>query len=403
MLSPHEHRVGGAPRGAGPELPLVLLVEDNQPLRNLYSRILRQADFAVDAVATSAEAKALVVNGRTYSAVVSDLWLPDDQTGLDLVSIVQDEDPDVPFVLITAAPTVETAIGAIERRVHRYLCKPVTNDRFVSEVREAAHVCSIQRMRRRVQVEAAAPSFMPAAPPEEPLDDALDKMWLAAQPIVRMSTRSVYAYEILLRTTSTQLTNPLAIIGAAERHHRVSELGRRVRAAAAERAALLSDGQRLFVNLHPAEILDAELCHPGAPLMPFADRLTFEVTERARLDGVPGVVPAIQNLRDAGFQIALDDLGCGYAGLTSLATLSPDVVKLDMSLIRGIDRDHMRSTLVRAMVDLCGQLGILVIAEGVETRAERDTIVSLGCDLLQGYLFARPGPGLPTVDASLFC
>ncbi|MDP2309171.1 MAG: EAL domain-containing response regulator [Pseudomonadota bacterium] len=399
MLNPKDSFPGDAPRATGRDLPLVLVVEDNRPLRSLYSRVLKRADFEVDAVSTGAEAEALVTQGRNYSAIVSDLWLAD-ETGLELATKVREEDPDVPFVLITGSPTVESAIGAIERGVHRYLCKPVAHERFVFEVREAAHVCSVQRMRRRVLV--AAPNDAADRQMDEHLDDALEKMWLAAQPIVRGSTTSVYAHELLLRTTSTHLTNPLAIIAAAERQHRIADLGRRVRTQAALRAAALPPGQRLFINLHPAEVLDPDLCHSDDPLVKYADRVTLEVTERARLDGVPGVGEAIARLRHAGYQIALDDLGCGYAGLSSLATLSPDVVKLDMSLIRGIDRDAMRSTLVRAMVDLCRQLGIVVIGEGVETRAERDTLGTLGCDLLQGYLFGRPDKGLPSVDPSLF-
>lgn len=400
MLTPTPDS-GGPPRGRGRDLPLVLVVEDNRPLRSLYSRVLQRADFDVDAVSTGAEAEALVNQGRNYSAIVSDLWLAD-ESGLDLATKVRDEDPDVPFVLITGSPTVESAIGAIERGVHRYLCKPVAQERFVSEVREAAHVCSVQRMRRRVLVAAPPDTGAAEREADDHLDEALDKMWLAAQPIVRASSTSVYAYELLLRTTSTHLPNPLAIIAAAERQHRIADLGRRVRTHAAIRASQLPPGQRLFVNLHPAEVLDPDLCHPDDPLVKYAGRVTLEVTERARLDGVPGVGEAIARLRHAGYQIALDDLGCGYAGLTSLANLSPDVVKLDMSLIRGIDRDAMRSTLVRAMVDLCRQLGIVVVGEGVETRAERDTLVALGCDLLQGYLFARPGTGLPLVEPALF-
>ncbi len=400
MLTPNDSSSRGAPRGADQALPLVLVVEDNRPLRGLYSRVLRRADFEVDSVSTGAEAEALVTQGRNYSAIVSDLWLAD-ETGLELAAKVREEDPDVPFVLITGSPTVESAIGAIERGVHRYLCKPVAHERFVSEVREATHFCSMQRMRRKV-LDAPADAEAAERQEDDYLDDALDKMWLSAQPIVRASSTSVHAYELLLRSTSTHLTNPLAIIAAAERQNRIADLGRRVRAHAALRAAQLPAGQRLFVNLHPAEVLDPELCDARDPLLKYAGRVTLEVTERARLDGVPGVGEAIARLRHAGYQIALDDLGCGYAGLTSLANLSPDVVKLDMSLIRGIDRDAMRSTLVRAMVDLCRQLGIVVIGEGVETRPERDTLVALGCDLLQGYLFARPGTGLPAVDPSLF-
>src|SRR6185369_588150 len=95
-------------------------------------------------------------------------------------------------------------------------------------------------------------------------------------------------------------------------------------------------------------------------------------------------------LRALGYRIAIDDLGEGYSGLTSFALLEPEVVKLDMSLIRGIDGVPMKKKLVRAMSTLCRELDARLVAEGVETIAERDTLCELGVDLMQGFLFATP-------------
>ena len=95
-------------------------------------------------------------------------------------------------------------------------------------------------------------------------------------------------------------------------------------------------------------------------------------------------------LRALGYRIAVDDLGAGYAGLASFAHLEPEVVKVDMSLIRGLDRSPMKQKLLSSIVALCQELGIQMIAEGIETEAERDMLVNLGGDLCQGYLFARP-------------
>ena len=101
-------------------------------------------------------------------------------------------------------------------------------------------------------------------------------------------------------------------------------------------------------------------------------------------------------LRKFGYRIAIDDLGAGYAGLTSFAQLEPEVVKVDMSLVRGIDSSPVKQKLVRSIIALCTELGIQLVAEGIETPAERDTLVGLGGDLCQGYLFAKPGRGFPT-------
>jgi len=93
--------------------------------------------------------------------------------------------------------------------------------------------------------------------------------------------------------------------------------------------------------------------------------------------------------------IALDDLGAGYAGLNNFSLLEPEVVKLDMLLVRDIDTQPKKQKLVQSMVSLCKEMGALVVAEGIETAAEAATVVSLGCDLLQGYYFARPAKPFP--------
>jgi EAL domain-containing protein (putative c-di-GMP-specific phosphodiesterase class I) len=151
----------------------------------------------------------------------------------------------------------------------------------------------------------------------------------------------------------------------------------------------------LFVNLHPKDLLDETLLAANTPLAAIAKRVVLEITERASLHEIPNVRARIQSLRKLGFRIAIDDLGAGYAGLTSFALLEPDIVKLDMALVRGLDREPTKQTLVRTMISMSKELGIIVIAEGIETAGERDELVRDGCDLMQGYLFARPGAPFP--------
>jgi EAL domain-containing protein (putative c-di-GMP-specific phosphodiesterase class I) len=95
-------------------------------------------------------------------------------------------------------------------------------------------------------------------------------------------------------------------------------------------------------------------------------------------------------LRKLGFRIAIDDLGAGYSGLTSFALLEPDVVKLDMALVRDLHMEPTKRTLVR-MIAMSRELGIIVTGEGIERVEERDELARAGCDLMQGYLFAKPG------------
>jgi EAL domain-containing protein (putative c-di-GMP-specific phosphodiesterase class I) len=108
----------------------------------------------------------------------------------------------------------------------------------------------------------------------------------------------------------------------------------------------------------------------------------------------------VGDLRKQGYRVAVDDLGAGYAGLSSFALLEPEIVKLDVSLLRDIDQSPVKQKLVASMTALCKDMGFLVVAEGIETPAERDCVISLGCDLLQGFLFARPGRPFPAASWS---
>ena len=120
-------------------------------------------------------------------------------------------------------------------------------------------------------------------------------------------------------------------------------------------------------------------------------------SSRGRWPSTHNVAACVARLKALGFHMAIDDLGAGYAGLTSFTQLEPEVAKLDMSLVRGVDTDSRRQSIVRSMKSLCDELGMTVIAEGVETPAERDTLAELGCDLLQGYLFGKPARGFDAV------
>jgi EAL domain-containing protein (putative c-di-GMP-specific phosphodiesterase class I) len=157
-------------------------------------------------------------------------------------------------------------------------------------------------------------------------------------------------------------------------------------------------GWLFFVNLHPEDLLDATLFLADSPFTALAEHVVLEITERMSLDHVSHVQEKVGSLRKLGFKIALDDLGAGYAGLTSFTLLEPEFVKLDMSLVRDIHETPTKRKIVRSMVSLCHDMGKQIVAEGIESAQERDVLVDLGCDLLQGYLFAKPGRPFPALN-----
>jgi EAL domain-containing protein (putative c-di-GMP-specific phosphodiesterase class I) len=221
---------------------------------------------------------------------------------------------------------------------------------------------------------------------------------MAYQPIVSWSGRSVYAYEALVRTDHPTLGRPDELFRAAEDLGRTLEVGRTIRASVAATLIESPEDVCVFVNLHPTDLNDDELFSPVAPLSGFAGRVVLEVSERASLERIPDIRGRVEALRRLGYRVALDDFGAGYAGLSTLRALQPEIVKLDMSLVRDIHLDGVKQTLVSSMVSLCRQLGMTVVAEGVENAAEREGLVEQGADIFQGFHFGRPGPAFPAAS-----
>ncbi len=217
------------------------------------------------------------------------------------------------------------------------------------------------------------------------------------QPIVVASDLSLFAYESLLRSSDRSLPHPGAILDAAEQLERVTKLGRIVRQRVAQVFAAAPPVRGLvFVNLHALDLFDKALSSPFSPLTKIAHRVVLEITERNSLDDMRDVRYRIAELRELGFRVAIDDLGGGHARMNLLTPLDCDFVKLDMSLVRDCDSHPMKQRLIASIVELCRDQGMKVIGEGVETAAEAATLVSLGTDLLQGYLLGKPG--LPWVE-----
>jgi len=172
-------------------------------------------------------------------------------------------------------------------------------------------------------------------------------------------------------------------------------LGRIVRSRVSESIPHAPEGVALFVNLHARELLDDRLGAATAELSPYASRIVLEITEGARLEQIPDVAHRVGRLRRAGFRVAIDDIGAGYAGLSSFALLQPDIIKLDRGLVHEIHLDATKRKLVASLLQLCAELGMAVVAEGVEKAAERDVLAAIGCRYMQGFLFAKPAVSFP--------
>jgi EAL domain-containing protein (putative c-di-GMP-specific phosphodiesterase class I) len=378
----------------------LLLVDDEDVLRTAYAEVLRDFGFEVDTAGTATEALAQLRPNR-YDVILSDIQMPG-MTGIEFLKAVRQTDLDVPVVLMTGSASLETAIEAMEYGAFRYLRKPVSRAALEETLQRAAMYHSLARLKRDAIALAGGAADWPSdrAALEGRFEAALQSLWLAAQPIVSWRDRRVYAYEGLMRSDEPALSHPGALLDAAEQLDRLPDLSRTVRRKAVDLLARVPPDILVFMNLHPADLNDRELLAPGTPLARASSRFVFEITERASLHTVDALPRRLDELRKLGFMLAVDDLGAGYAGLSSMAQLEPEYVKIDMSLIRGIHEHATKRKLVGSLIQLCGELGKKVVVEGVEEPAERATLIDLGADLLQGYLFARPEREPPAIDWS---
>lgn len=145
----------------------------------------------------------------------------------------------------------------------------------------------------------------------------------------------------------------------------------------------------LAVNVSPRTAMDPAF--HAAVLGSRPDRVVMEVTEHAIIDDYDQFQRSIEPLRQAGVRLAIDDAGAGYASLRHMVALAPDIIKLDVSLTQDIDSDPRRRAMARALISFAAELGTAIVAEGVETEAEFDTLRELGVGTASGYLLARPG------------
>ncbi|EGJ09066.1 MULTISPECIES: EAL domain-containing protein [Rubrivivax] len=214
----------------------------------------------------------------------------------------------------------------------------------------------------------------------------------AYQPIVDVPARSVFAHEALVRGPNGE--SAASVLAQVDDRNRYA-FDQRCRRDAIAGAARLGMRERLSINFMPNAIYRPSACIQAtlraAHDCGFAlDRIMFEITETERVHDVGHLVEIVTEYRRLGFLTALDDFGAGYSGLNLLAAFEPDIVKLDMDLSRALDRRPRSRAIVRSLVRLCDELGITVVAEGVETAGERDALLDAGITLMQGWLFARP-------------
>jgi EAL domain-containing protein (putative c-di-GMP-specific phosphodiesterase class I) len=212
----------------------------------------------------------------------------------------------------------------------------------------------------------------------------------AFQPVVQLEDGLVRGYEALARFDRDHFAGPVEAFTAANAVGLGTDLELLAARRAFERLDDMPPGAWLSVNLSveavmTPEVTDVLLAHAHR-------RITVELTEHTQVSDYTTLNKVTDRLRAAGVLIAVDDAGAGYASLSHVLQLRPDIIKLDITLVRDIDTDPIRTALARALATFARETGAMLIAEGIETYAEHEKLRSLGVELGQGYYMARPGP-----------
>jgi EAL domain-containing protein (putative c-di-GMP-specific phosphodiesterase class I)/ActR/RegA family two-component response regulator len=367
----------------------VLVVDDDPLVLRSVSRMLRRDGYEVREAPDVDSALAIAATEHVDAAVVD--YALSHETGMTVLSKLRDVQPSCIRILITGRSNGNVIVDAINRgEVVKVIKKPFPSAELLTALDEAFE--SAARMRLVAKETDAAEAEAERRALEQAVRPEL--LQLALQPILDVGSAGPprpVAYEALLRPRHERLSSPLTLLASAEQHDRVLEVGSAVLGLAIGCFHRVPDDAALFVNLHPAQLGSPErLAADLLALQPYAHRVTLEITERSRLQDIDCWEESVRVITQAGFSIAVDDLGAGYSSLGMLADLHPQYIKLDMSLVRNIDREPRKQRLVSLVQTFGEATATRVIAEGVETGAELLALRDCGIELMQGYYFARP-------------
>ncbi len=215
---------------------------------------------------------------------------------------------------------------------------------------------------------------------------------MAYQPIFDIQNKKVFAHEALVRGTNNESAFSILSKINDENRYRFDQA---CRVKAIELASRLKMNSLLSINFLPNAIYNPETCIrttlEASQKYNFGiDKIILEVTEGEKVDDHDHLLSIIKEYKRQGIKTAIDDFGAGYSGLNLLSEFQPDYIKIDMALVRGIDTDRIRRSIIKGIMLVCQEIEIEVIAEGIETEDEFKTLRDLGITYIQGYYFCKP-------------
>jgi EAL domain-containing protein (putative c-di-GMP-specific phosphodiesterase class I) len=367
----------------------VWLVDDETLVRRATERLLTHLRHEIRLFDRGSElVEALPDAVRPPDMILADAELPG-MSGLDVLQRVRSLSPGAAGVLYTASTPGPAVVEAFNRgTVQRFVRKDGASNALEDILRTMVED-------RRGRGRSGGATTSEADRVRVDLDDLIQgrRCVLFVQPIYDARSGAWVACEALLRSGHPSFKGPLEILDAARHADRQLELQRLLAELSRDLRDQLPGHVTLFVNADP--IVLRSLRHVDealGPLYPVAPGVVLELTERVRLSHEPGWEAIVAHLRSQGFRIALDDVGAGYNSLGAVAAVQPEVMKIDISLVSGLDGDTRKAELVRILAEYANRNGIATVAEGIERAEEASTCRDLGVRWLQGYHLGRPMP-----------
>lgn len=379
----------------------VLVVDDWPANTALVHRVLERAGLPAVTEVNDPTAVMSLLTELDPDLVLLDLKMPG-VDGFEVLQQVQRHSAGafLPVVVLTADDSRQSVKRALELGAHDYLNKPFDATELTLRVRNLllTRFANQELRRSRALLNQRLASFEPEVAGVDPDSQQVRELIaqtvttggfrVALQPIFDLATRLPVGAEVLSRFPTGTLPHPAAWFSAA---HRVG-LGVDLEAAVLARARRLLDaaapGQFVALNVSPRMLLHGVQQALGRDT-PWS-RVVLELTEHAPIEDYTAINLALAPLREQGARLAVDDTGAGFASLRHILDVSPDIIKLDIGIIRGVDRDPRRAAIAEMIIHFARRVDAEVVCEGIETEPELDTLMQLGATWGQGYLLARP-------------
>jgi EAL domain-containing protein (putative c-di-GMP-specific phosphodiesterase class I)/DNA-binding NarL/FixJ family response regulator len=387
----------------------LMLADDEGPVLAAMSEIVSMDPF-IDLVGTARDAGEAIDLAELHEPDVAllDVRMPGGG-GSRAAREIRRRSPETRIVALSASTDPKTVVSMVRAGAVGYVGK----DRSADEVLRAIHrsvygraSISVDRLgevaERLAEHQARDADRVPkrAEVSLERIQEAIrgDVLDTVFQPIVDLAEGRIRGLEALARFLTRPRRSPETWFAEASNHGLLTRLELAAASQALGHLDQVPDGVYVSVNVSPQTLCSTGLIQILREVP--ARRVVLELTERAPID-YPEAAGCIANLRALGSRLAVDDVGRGFSGLGHVVELGPDLLKLDRSLVSGVDSDATKSALIARLTSFADEIGTEVVAEGIETEAELETLRALGVPSGQGFLLGRPGPIPPILDGAL--